>query len=102
MSACIRLVPGKPVKNKQTNKNKTKQKTNDIMNFAGKWIEPENIILSVISRPRKTFILAFYVLTYKWILAIKYRITFPPSTDSPPSPSKKKKMSHKESPIEEA
>jgi hypothetical protein len=38
------------------------------MKFAGRWMELEKIILSEVTRIQTN------VLTYKWILAIKYRI----------------------------
>ena len=37
------------------------------MKFAGKWMELENIILSEVFQPLRH---AWFVLTYKWILAI--------------------------------
>ena len=37
------------------------------MKFAGKWMELENIILSEVSQTLRH---AWFVLTYKWILAI--------------------------------
>lgn len=43
------------------------------MNFSGKWIELENIMLSELTQTPKRQ--AWYTLTYKWILAINYRIT---------------------------
>jgi hypothetical protein len=42
-------------------------KNEDIMNFSGKWMELENIILSEATQTQKG--LAWYVLTNKWILA---------------------------------
>jgi hypothetical protein len=51
-------------------KNTEAIKNKDIMDFMGKWMEPENI-LSENSDPKGH---ACYVLTYKWILAIKYRM----------------------------
>ena len=45
-------------------------KNQDIMNFADKLMELENIILSELTLIQKTHI---YVLTYKWILSMKYR-----------------------------
>ena len=41
-------------------------KNKDIMNFAAKHMELENIILSEVAH-------AWYVLTWMWILEIKYR-----------------------------
>ena len=41
-----------------------------IMSFASKWMELENIILSVVISSKGN---AWYVFTYKWILVIKYR-----------------------------
>jgi hypothetical protein len=40
------------------------------MNFAGKWIELENIILSEMTQTQKDV----HVLTNMWILAEKYRL----------------------------
>jgi hypothetical protein len=62
-------------------------KNEDIKNFAGKWMELEIIILNKVH--------AWYVLTYKWILAIKYWIPTLYSTDS-------KKLNKKEGPSEAA
>ena len=53
-------------------------KNNGIMKFAGKWMELEKIILCEVTRPLKQ---TWYVLTYKWIFAIKYRILVLHSTD---------------------
>ena len=50
-------------------------KIKNIMNFAGKWMDIKNIILSEVKG------YAWYVLPYKWLLAIKYRITTVYSTD---------------------
>ena len=52
-------------------------KNKDIVNFAGKWMELENIILSEVNPVPKGH--AWYVLTCKWILVIKYKynITLP-------------------------
>jgi hypothetical protein len=47
-------------------------KNKDIINFADKWIELENIILSEITQDPKGQ--AWYACTDKWILAKKYRI----------------------------
>ena len=47
-------------------------KNKDIMKFAGKWIELENI-LSEVTQTQKD--------TYKWILVIKCRITILQCTD---------------------
>ena len=42
------------------------------MKFAGKWMELENIILSeVIQKDMQ----GIYLLSYKWILVTKHRIT---------------------------
>lgn len=41
------------------------------MNFAGNWMERENIILQVTQTQKDH---AWYVLTGKWILAKKYKI----------------------------
>jgi hypothetical protein len=38
------------------------------MNFSGKWMELENIIPIEVDQTQKA-------LTYKWILAIKYKVT---------------------------
>ena len=48
-------------------------KNKSIMNFAGKWIEPESIILSKVTQTQKD-IHDRYVLPDKWILLKKYRI----------------------------
>ena len=51
------------------------------MRFASKWMELEKIILCEVTRPLKQ---TWYVLTYKWILVIKYRITmYIPQTHRP-------------------
>ena len=52
-------------------------KNKDIMNFAGKWMELENIILSEVTQSQRNK-QTRYVLTDKWILAKKYRITTDP------------------------
>lgn len=44
-------------------------KNKDIMALASKWIEVENIILSEVTQTKERHI--WYVLTYKWTLAIK-------------------------------
>ena len=44
----------------------------DIMNFAGKWIELENILSKVTQNHKDMH--DIYVHTDKWILAIKYRM----------------------------
>jgi hypothetical protein len=54
-------------------------KNKDIMCVAGKWIEFEIIILSGVSQTQKEH--AWYILNYKWILAIKYSIPMLYSTD---------------------
>ena len=43
-------------------------KNNDILNFACKWMEIENALLSEVTQTPKRGI--WYVLTHKWILAI--------------------------------
>ena len=43
-------------------------KNNDILNFACKWMEIENALLSEVTQTRKRGI--WYVLTHKWILTI--------------------------------
>jgi len=58
------------------------------MNFAGQWIEPENIILSEVTRPKKEC-----THLYKLILAIKIPMIY--STDT-------KKPNHKEGPSSDA
>jgi hypothetical protein len=40
-------------------------KKNEILSFAGKWMEVENIILSEVSQAQKTK--KSYVLTHRWI-----------------------------------
>ena len=40
------------------------------MNFAGKWVELENILSEVTQAPKGH---AWYVLASKWILVTKYR-----------------------------
>jgi hypothetical protein len=47
-------------------------KNKDIINFAGKWMELENIILSEVTQTPKD--MAWYMLTNMWILAVKYRV----------------------------
>jgi hypothetical protein len=47
-------------------------KIEDIMRFAEKWIELENVIPSELTQTQEH---AWYVLTDKWILAKKYRIS---------------------------
>ena len=46
-------------------------KNKDIMNFAGKWMELEKIILSEVTDPKGH---SWYILTFKWILGTKYRV----------------------------
>jgi len=65
-------------------------KNKDIMKFAGKLMELENI-LSEVTQARKDM----YVLKYKWILAINYRMPLLPSTNP-------KKLNNKEGPREDA
>ena len=47
-------------------------KNKDIMKFAGKCMELENIILSDVTQTQQTCMLVF---TYKWTFAIMYSIT---------------------------
>ena len=47
-------------------------KNKDIMKFSGKCMDLENLMLSKVTQTQKN--MHGYVLTYKWILAIKYRI----------------------------
>jgi hypothetical protein len=47
-----------------------KKKIKDNMKFTGKLIQIENIILSKVMQTQVRH--AWYLLTYKWILAIKY------------------------------
>jgi hypothetical protein len=47
-------------------------KNNDIMNFVGKWIELQNIILSEFNPDPKS---TYMVCNYKWILVIECRTT---------------------------
>ena len=54
-------------------------KNKDIINLAGKWMELENIILREVAMSPKGH--AWYVLTYKWILATNYRIPMVYTTD---------------------
>jgi hypothetical protein len=53
-------------------------KNKGIMNSAGKWIELDNIVLSEVTQTQKH--MHGMYSTYKWILAIKYRITTLQST----------------------
>jgi hypothetical protein len=46
-------------------------KSQDIIKFTGKWMELENIILSKVTQTQKD--MQWYILTYKWMLATKYR-----------------------------
>jgi hypothetical protein len=46
-------------------------KYKDIMNFAGKWMEVENIILREVTRSKGH---TWYLLSDTWILAQKFRI----------------------------
>ena len=46
-------------------------KNKDTMKFAGKWVKLENTLSEVTHTPKDT---QCYILTYKWILVIKYRI----------------------------
>jgi hypothetical protein len=43
-------------------------KKNEILSFASKWMELENIILSEVSHAQKT---KNYVLPHMWIIALK-------------------------------
>jgi hypothetical protein len=45
-------------------------KNKDIMCFVGKWKDLKNIILSEVTQSQKDM-QGMYVLTYKWVLAIK-------------------------------
>ena len=45
-----------------------------IVNFAAKWMEVENIMLSEVTQTQEVM-LKWYVLNDKWILANKYKIT---------------------------
>ena len=45
------------------------EKNNDILNFAGKWMELENIILSEVTQTQKDNL--SHVLTHRWFLNIK-------------------------------
>ena len=62
----------------------------DIMNFAGKWMELEKIVLSEVTQPRRTCM----VCTHKWILVINYRINVLQSTVP-------KKLNNREDPRED-
>jgi hypothetical protein len=66
-------VPGQPGLHRETlskkKKKKKKKKNEDIMNFAGKVMELENI-RSEITQIKKDN--PWYILTNKWILAKKY------------------------------
>ena len=48
-------------------------KNEDIVKFANKWMELENVILSEVTQTQKS-VYACYVLIEKWILAKKYRM----------------------------
>ena len=48
-------------------------KNEDILSFAGKWMELENIILSEVTQTQKE-IYTWYIFTDKWILAQNLRI----------------------------
>ena len=50
----------------------TAEKNNDILKFVGKWIDLENIILSVVTQIQKDKY-NMYSLTHKWLLDIKQR-----------------------------
>jgi hypothetical protein len=47
-------------------------KIKDIINVAGKWMELENTLLSEVTQSQKSHV--WYVITYKWVLTIKYKI----------------------------
>ena len=49
----------------------TAEKNNDILKFAGKWMDLENIILSEVTQTQKDKY--HYVLTHTWLLDIKQR-----------------------------
>ena len=65
-------------------------KNKDTMNFAGKWMELETIILSEVTQNQRD---TWYALTYKWALAIKCKKTMQQSTEP-------KKLGNKEVPRE--
>ena len=62
-----------------------------IVNFVGKWMELENIILNEVTQKG----MYWYVLIDKWILAIKYRISILYPTNT-------KKLNKKEGPSKDA
>ena len=67
----------------------TAEKNNDILKFAGKWMDPESIILSEVTQTQKDKY--HYVLTYEWFLNIKQRktslqITIPENLDNNENP----------------
>ena len=47
-------------------------KNKDILKFAGRWVELEDIMLCKGNPDSKGH--AWHILTYQWILAIKYRL----------------------------
>ena len=51
--------------------NYTVGKNTDILNFAGKWMELENIILSKVTQTQKRQL--SHVLTHRWFSNIKQR-----------------------------
>ncbi len=57
----------------------TAEKNNDILNFAGKWMELENIILSEVTQtdPER------HVLTHRWFLNNKAKKTSLQTTTNP-------------------
>lgn len=57
-------------------------KIKDIINVAGKWMELENTLLSEVTQSQKSHV--WYVITYKWVLTIKYRMRMLHSTDPQP------------------
>ena len=46
-------------------------KNKDILKFAGIWVELEDIMLCKVTQTQKD--MQWYILTYKWMLATKYR-----------------------------
>ena len=68
-------------------------KNKDIMNFVGKWMGLGNIILSKIIQTQERY--TWYVLTGKWILAVKHMVPMIHPTDP-------KKLNKKEGPSEDS
>jgi len=66
-------------------------KYKDILNFVDKLMKLENIILSEVTQSQQVW----YILIYKWTLAIKCRTTMLQSTDP-------KKLGNKKIPGEDA